>query len=85
MRLDQWLWAVRAFHTRTLATGAIRAGQVLVDGEPSRPAHEVHPQEVVTILAWQRERMLRVLAAPRSRVGAKLVPLYAEPAEPLPG
>ena len=48
------------------------------------PPIEVHPQEVVTILSWPRERMLRVLAAPSGRVGAKLVPQYAEPVAPLP-
>ena len=73
------------FTPAPLPPEAVKAGQVLVDGAPARPAHEVRPQEVVTILARQRERMLRVLAAPRSRVGAKLVPLYAEPVEPLPG
>lgn len=83
MRLDQWLWAVRAFKSRTLAADAIKAGRVLVDGMPCKPARELHPLEVVTVLDWEEHRMLRVLGAPPSRLGAKLVPAYAERVAPM--
>jgi hypothetical protein len=43
----------------------------------------VRPQEVVTVLGWKTEEMFRVLGAPPSRVGAQLVPVYAEPVFPL--
>lgn len=83
MRLDQWLWAIRAFNSRTRAAVAIKAGQVLVDGETAKPARMVKPQEVVTVLGWKTEEMFRVLGAPPSRVGAQLVPAYAELVSPL--
>ena len=49
MRLDQWLWAVRVYKTRTLAAGAIRSGHVRIQDLPAKPAREVHPGEVVVV------------------------------------
>ena len=77
MRLDQWLWAVRVFPSRTIAANAVKHGDVLVDGVSSKPAHEIRAGEVVTIRRWREERMLEVLGAPQSRVGAKLAPAFA--------
>jgi ribosomal 50S subunit-recycling heat shock protein len=81
MRLDQWLWAVRVFKSRTLAADVIKAGRASVNGQPCKPAHEVRAGELVVVrIDWERERTLRVLAAPPSRVGAKRVAEFAEEA-----
>jgi len=48
MRLDQWVWAVRLFKTRTLAAEAIKGGHVKINGSATKPAHEVKPGELVT-------------------------------------
>jgi ribosome-associated heat shock protein Hsp15 len=75
-RLDKWLWAVRLFKTRSLAADAIRAGSVAINDLPAKPAREVHAGETVTVQQGLVRRTLRVVAAPVSRVGAKLVPDY---------
>lgn len=75
-RLDKWLWAVRLFKTRALATAAIQAGGVEINGRPTKPAREVHAGETVTVRQGLILRTLRVVAAPAARVGAKLVPDY---------
>lgn len=72
-RLDRWLWAVRVFKTRALATDAIRAGSVEINAQPAKPAREVHAGETVTVQQGLVLRTLRVVATPGSRVGAKLV------------
>ncbi len=82
MRLDQWLWAVRAFKSRTLAADAIKGGHVKVNGVAAKPAHTPKPGELVAARVGIMTRTLRVIAAPRSRVGAKLVPEYAEDLTP---
>lgn len=82
MRLDQWLWAVRAHKTRTLAVEAIKAGQVEIGGVPTKPAREVHPGEIVTVQTGPLLRTLKVIGAPAARVGAPLVPRYAEDLTP---
>ena len=71
-RLDKWLWAVRLFKTRALATAACRAGTVEINGQPAKPARDVHAGEIVTVKQGLINRTLRVLGAPRSRVSAKL-------------
>jgi ribosome-associated heat shock protein Hsp15 len=75
-RLDKWLWAVRLFPTRALATAAIHAGSVEVNARPAKPAREVRAGETVTVRQGLILRTLRVVAVSPSRVGAKLVPQY---------
>ena len=75
-RLDKWLWAVRLFKSRALATDACRAGSVCIRDEPAKPARDVRPGEVVTVRQGIITRTLQVVGVPRSRVGAKLVPQY---------
>ena len=72
-RLDKWLWAVRLFKSRALATDACRAGSVHLRDEPAKPARSVRPGEIVTVRQGIITRTLQVVAVPRSRVGAKLV------------
>jgi ribosome-associated heat shock protein Hsp15 len=82
MRLDQWLWAVRLFKSRSLAAEAIKGGRAKVNGAATKPAHEARPGEIVTITYFSITRTARVLGAPRSRVAAKLVAEYAEDLTP---
>ncbi len=72
-RLDKWLWAVRAFKTRSLAADACRAGSVMVNELPAKPGRDVHAGEVVAVRLGLMTRTLQVVGVPRSRVGAKLV------------
>ncbi len=73
MRIDQWLWAVRIFKTRSLAVEAIRGGRVKIDGKAVKPSREARPGEVITVSGPEILRIVEVLGAPTSRIGAKLV------------
>lgn len=84
MRLDQWLWAVRLFKTRPLAVEAIRGGRVKVDGAAIKPAREVKPGETITVSMGSAQKIVRVIGAPTSRVGAKLVAQYYDDLTPPP-
>jgi ribosome-associated heat shock protein Hsp15 len=75
-RLDKWLWAVRIFKSRSLASDACRAGSVAVNELPAKPARDVRPGERVTVRQGLVMRTLRVVGVPPSRVGAKLVPNF---------
>ena len=75
-RLDKWLWAVRIFKSRSLASDACRAGSVAVNELPAKPARDVRPGETVTVRQGLVLRTLRVVGVPPSRVGAKLVPKF---------
>ena len=77
MRLDQWLWAVRIFATRTLSADAIKAGHIRINGLAAKCSRVVSPDDLITANIAPMTRTLRVLDAPPSRVGAKLVGLFA--------
>lgn len=75
-RIDKWLWAVRLFKTRALATAACRGGLVKIGDQAAKPARDVHVGEVISVRQGLVLRTLRVAGVPRSRVGAKLVPEF---------
>ena len=81
-RLDKWLWAVRLYKTRSLASDACRAGSVVINEQPAKPARAVRAGETVTVRQGLILRTLRVIAVPRSRVGAKLVAQYCDDLTP---
>ncbi len=49
VRLDRWLWAARFFKTRRLATEAIQAGKVTIDGAKGKPARALKPGQRLQI------------------------------------
>ena len=76
MRIDQYLWCVRLFKSRNIATNACKKGQVLLNGQSVKPAREILPLDRIKVRKDQSWRYLEVIALPKSRVGAKLVGLY---------
>ena len=71
-RVDQWLWAVRLFKTRSAATEACRGGHVRVNGSPAKPASRVRHGDRIAARAHDRERVLEVVTVIDKRVGAAL-------------
>ena len=76
MRIDQYLWAVRYFKSRSIAAKACKKGQVRVNDQVVKPSREVFPMDKIILRKEQVNLTLDVLDIPKSRVGAKLVDLY---------
>lgn len=74
MRIDKFLWCVRLFKTRSLATEALRREQVQLNGRTMKPAAEVREGDLIALREPPIWRSFRITAIPASRVGAKLVP-----------
>lgn len=74
-RVDQWLWSVRIYRTRSAATEACRAGHVKVNGSSAKPATAVRVGDEVSVRAGGRDRSLQVAQVIKRRVGA---PIAAE-------
>ena len=76
MRVDKYLWCVRYFKTRSIATNACKKGQVKINDVAVKPSREVFPSDTIQIRKNQVNYIIEVLDHPPSRVGAKLVGLY---------
>ena len=77
-RIDKYLWAIRAFKTRSDATEACKGGKVKIAGVNAKPSKEVKPGDVIQVRKGTIVFTYQVLKALEHRVGAKLVPDYAE-------
>ena len=77
-RIDKYLWAIRAFKTRSEATEACKGGKVKVAGVPAKPSRAVQPGDVIQLRKGIVTYTYKVLRPLENRVGAKLVPDYAE-------
>jgi len=76
MRIDKYLWCVRYYKTRNLATTACKKGQVRINDIIAKPGREIYPQDQITLRKNQINHSLMVNDIPSSRVGAKLVDIY---------
>lgn len=76
MRIDKYLWCIRFYKTRSLATEACKKNHVKIDQVPLKPAKEVFGGERITIRENQINHLIEVLEIPQNRVGAKLLELY---------
>ncbi|MCM1292581.1 MAG: RNA-binding S4 domain-containing protein [Bacteroides sp.] len=78
VRIDKWLWAVRIFKTRTIATDACKKGRVMVDDVVVKPSRTIKPGDIIRVRKPPVTYSFRVLAVTSNRLGAKLVPDYME-------
>ncbi|MDG1731270.1 MAG: S4 domain-containing protein [Algibacter sp.] len=76
MRIDKYLWCIRYYKTRSIATTACKKGQVRVNEDIVKPSREVYPQDVIQLRKNQINYRLKVNEIPESRVGAKLVDIF---------
>ena len=76
MRIDKYLWCIRYYKTRSIATEACKKGHIRINGEIAKASKEVFPQDEIQIKKDQITHLIQVNDLPESRVGAKLVGLY---------
>ena len=76
MRIDKFLWCIRRFKTRSLATDAIKREQVKVGDRLVKASVEVRIGDVIAVRETPIWRSWEVIALPSSRLGPKLVPTY---------
>lgn len=82
VRVDKWLWAVRLYKSRSLASEACNAGHVKIGGNRVKPSREVRAGDVITALAGRVQRTVKVIGTIDRRVGAKLVSQFLEDLTP---
>ncbi len=82
VRIDKFLWSVRIFKTRSIATDACRKGRILINGLQTKPSKPVIAGEIITIKKPPVIYTYRVIRPVEKRVAAKLAPEYIEDMTP---
>ena len=78
VRIDKWLWAMRVFKTRSIATDAVKKGRVSIGGQTVKPSRGIKPGDIIDVKKPPITYTFRVLQLTENRLGAKLVENYLE-------
>ncbi len=62
VRADTYLWAIRMYKSRTLASDAIKGGKVKLDGDNFKPSHNVKIGETYTLTIGNDKKIIEVVA-----------------------
>lgn len=73
VRIDKWLWCVRLYKTRSLATEACKKGKILINGDQAKPSRTVKTGDIVSVRHTVATLSFKLLQEPHTRMGAKLV------------
>lgn len=71
LRLDKYLWAIRAFKTRSISTEACKAGRIKMTGQNLKPSHIVKIGEEYTVQKGPDKKIIQVTGLLERRVDAK--------------
>lgn len=83
LRIDKYLWSIRLFKTRSLATDACRAGRVKLEGQNIKPSYIVKVGETFSVQKGIERKVVKVLDLLGRRVDAKTAVLFYEDITPL--
>lgn len=83
LRIDKYLWAIRAFKTRSVSTEACKAGRVKLDGQNLKASHLVKIGEVYTVQKGSEKKVVEVTGLLERRVDAKTAVNFYKDVTPL--
>lgn len=77
VRVDRWLWSVRIFKSRTLATDACKTRKVKIDDKPLKPSYLLKRNETLQVQKEGFNLVIQVVDLINKRVSATLAePCY---------
>ena len=71
-RIDKWLWAIRIYKTRTLASDACAAGKIKIDGDSVKASYMLKVGQTIQINKQGDKLVLKSIKLIEKRVGAAL-------------
>lgn len=83
LRIDKYLWAIRLFKTRSLATEACKAGRVKLNGQNVKPSHVVKVGDIYSVSKGIERKVIQVKELLERRVDAKTAVLHYEDQTPV--
>lgn len=78
MRIDKFLWSIRFYKTRSIAAEEIKKNRVSIGTSAVKSSKEVKEGDTIKIRKNQIDYKIKVIQIPKSRIGAKLVPLHIQ-------
>lgn len=78
VRIDKWLWAVRIFKTRTIASDACKKGRVMINEVSVKPSRMIRVGDIIQVRKPPITFSFKVLDLSGNRMNAKLVPQFME-------
>lgn len=75
-RIDKYLWLVRIFKTRSIATDACNGGKIKLNGSNTKPSKDLKPGDKIEFKRAVVQHTIEVVAFPKSRISAKDILLY---------
>jgi ribosome-associated heat shock protein Hsp15 len=82
VRIDKFLWAVRLYKTRSLASDACRMNRILINGSPVKPSRIILNNDILTVRKPPVSFLYKIIIPIGNRQPAKLVPDYIEDLTP---
>jgi ribosome-associated heat shock protein Hsp15 len=82
IRIDKFLWAVRIFKTRSIASEACRKGRILINNMQVKPSRSVLKDEIIIVKKMPVIFTYRVIEPVEKRMSPKLVTNYIEDLTP---
>ncbi|MBO5014125.1 MAG: RNA-binding S4 domain-containing protein [Paludibacteraceae bacterium] len=82
IRVDKYLWAMRIYKTRSIATDACKCGRIKMNGVEIKPSRAFHVGDVFTVRKGPITYTYRILQLASNRLGAKMVPEYLQDITP---
>lgn len=76
VRVDIWLWSVRIFKTRTLASSSCRSSKVRVNGDAVKSSKLIRVGDVIDVQKPRSKMTVQVLILLNKRVSAKEATVY---------
>lgn len=84
IRVDKWLWAIRIFKTRTLASDACKAGRVKIDNKSVKASRMLKVGETVRVQKGEERKVVKAIKLIEKRVGAPIAVECYEDLSPKP-
>jgi ribosome-associated heat shock protein Hsp15 len=78
IRIDKFLWSVRIYKTRSIASDECRKGRIFINNIEAKPSRIVIKNEIITVKKPPVNYSYRVIEPIENRVGAKLVAQFIE-------
>lgn len=82
MRIDKYIWCVRLYKTRTLASKEVSSDKVKLNDEFVKTSKEVKVDDEIALKRGPIWKSYKIKGIPKSRVGAKLVSELLEETTP---